>query len=152
MKSSTDEKTPPENGKTIPGTASARGSLDKEIIRGVVRLHMGEVKECYERELPGNPGLSGRAEVQFTIAATGQVVASVLQSSTLGNARVENCVVQAVRGWEFPKPHRRRRRRRHLSVQLHPLRPRSRPRPRPGQSPLTIPASWRRRSARGWAR
>ena len=36
--------------------------------------------------------------------ATGQVVASVLQNSTMGNARVENCVVQAVRRWEFPKP------------------------------------------------
>ena len=31
-------------------------------------------------------------------------MASVLQNSTMGNARVENCIVQAVRRWEFPKP------------------------------------------------
>jgi hypothetical protein len=42
--------------------------------------------------------------VQFTIAASGQVIASVLQYSTIANARVENCVVQAVKRWEFPKP------------------------------------------------
>jgi TonB family protein len=42
--------------------------------------------------------------VTFTIAATGQVVTSVVQNSTMGNVRVEGCVVQAVRRWEFPKP------------------------------------------------
>jgi hypothetical protein len=42
--------------------------------------------------------------VQFTISGSGQVIASVLQNSTLGNARVENCTVQAVRRWEFPYP------------------------------------------------
>ena len=34
----------------------------------------------------------------------GQVIASVLQNSTMSNAKVENCTVQAVRRWEFPKP------------------------------------------------
>ena len=48
--------------------------------------------------------LGGRIMVQFTIAASGHVIASVLQNSTMSNARVENCTVQAVRRWEFPKP------------------------------------------------
>jgi TonB family protein len=81
-----------------------RGSLDKEIIRRIIRRHINEVKYCYETELTKKADLSGRVAVQFTIAATGQVIASVLQSSTMGNIRVENCVVQAVRRWEFPKP------------------------------------------------
>ena len=55
-------------------------------------------------ELTKKPELGGRIMVQFTIAASGQVIASVLQNSTMGNARVENCTVQAVRRWEFPKP------------------------------------------------
>jgi TonB family protein len=88
----------------IPGQANVRGSLDKEIIRRIIRRHINEVKYCYEQELTRKPELGGRVAVQFTIAATGQVVASVLQNSTMGNARVENCVVQAVRRWEFPKP------------------------------------------------
>jgi TonB family protein len=88
----------------IPGQANVRGSLDKEIIRRIIRRHINEVKYCYETELTKKADLSGRVSVQFTIAATGQVIASVLQSSTMGSVRVENCVVQAVRRWEFPKP------------------------------------------------
>jgi len=88
----------------IPGQANVRGSLDKEIIRRIIRRHINEVKYCYEQELTKKPDLGGRIMVQFTIAATGQVVASVLQNSSMGNAKVENCTVQAVRRWEFPKP------------------------------------------------
>jgi hypothetical protein len=88
----------------IPGQAAVRGSLDKEIIRRIIRRHINEVKYCYEQELTKKPDLGGRIMVQFTIAASGQVIASVLQNSTMSNARVENCTVQAVRRWEFPKP------------------------------------------------
>ena len=88
----------------IPGQANVRGSLDKEIIRRIIRRHINEVKYCYEQELTKKASLGGRIMVQFTIAASGQVIASVLQNSTMGNAKVENCTVQAVRRWEFPKP------------------------------------------------
>jgi len=88
----------------IPGQANVRGNLDKEIIRRIIRRHLNEVKYCYEQELAHRPGLGGRVMVQFTIAASGQVIASTLQNSTVGDSRVEACTVQAVRRWEFPKP------------------------------------------------
>jgi TonB family protein len=88
----------------IQGQATVRGSLDREIIRRIIRRHINEVKFCYEGELIKNARLAGRVSIQFTISGTGQVIASVLQSSTMGNLRVESCVVQAVRRWEFPKP------------------------------------------------
>ena len=88
----------------IPGVPNVRGQLDKEIVRRIIRRHINEVKYCYEQELTKQPGLGGRIMVQFTIGASGQVIASVLQNSTLGNGRVENCTVQAVRRWEFPAP------------------------------------------------
>ncbi len=90
--------------EVMPGQANVRGSLDKEIIRRIVRRHMNEIKYCYEQELLKKPELGGRVAVQWTISASGQVVSSVLSSSTLSNARAENCIVQAVRRWEFPKP------------------------------------------------
>ena len=88
----------------IPGTAEVRGSLDKELIRRIIRRHINEVKFCYERELTRNAGLQGRVMVQFTISGTGSVMASIVQSSTLGNPGVEQCIAGAVRRWEFPKP------------------------------------------------
>jgi len=81
-----------------------RGSLNREIIRRIVRRHINELRFCYERELQARPDLSGRVVIQFTIAATGQVVASVVQQSTLRHAAVEGCIALAVRRWLFPRP------------------------------------------------
>jgi TonB family protein len=89
----------------LQSIGEVRGSLDREIIRRIIRRHINEVRFCYEKELAAHRDLSGRMVVQFNIAPTGQVLASVLQSSTVGNVRVESCTVQAVRRWEFPKPY-----------------------------------------------
>jgi TonB family protein len=93
------------DGKALPpDPAEPRGSLDKEIIRRVIRRHINEVKACYEPQLTTFPDLSGRIMVRFTIGATGDVIAAVLENSTMGNAAVESCALQAVRRWQFPKP------------------------------------------------
>jgi metallo-beta-lactamase class B len=81
-----------------------QGDLDKEIIRRIIRRHINEVKYCYEKELLKQPFIGGRIMVQFTVAASGEVIASLLQSSTMGSATVDTCVVQAVRRWQFPMP------------------------------------------------
>ena len=90
----------------ILGDGSVRGTLDKEIIRRVVRRHLNEVKYCYQQALPRRPTLEGRLVTQFTIAPTGHVLAAFVQSSTLQATEVEACVVNAVRRWEFPAPDR----------------------------------------------
>jgi hypothetical protein len=81
-----------------------RGSLSAEIVRRIVRRHLNEIQYCYVKELSAWPTLRGELVVQFSIAVTGQVVASKIQRSTLSNTRVETCVSQAVRRWLFPKP------------------------------------------------
>ena len=88
----------------VPGIVHVNGTLDKEIIRRTVRRHLNEVKYCYEQALLTRPSLSGRIVVQFAIAPTGRVLSSVVQSSSLGVAAVDSCVVNAVKRWEFPQP------------------------------------------------
>jgi hypothetical protein len=88
----------------ILGVASVRGTLDKEIIRRIVRRHLNEVKYCYDQALVKQPKLDGRLVAQFTIAGNGQVIASLKSSSTLGSPAVEMCVVNAIKRWEFPAP------------------------------------------------
>lgn len=80
------------------------GDFDRELIRRVIRRHLPEVKYCYERELTRNQSLAGRVQVRFLIGATGAVQFSGLQSSDLGNPVTEQCIVSAVKRWEFPKP------------------------------------------------
>lgn len=88
----------------VPSSATVRGALDKEIVRRVVRRHLNEVRYCYESSLARRPSLAGRVVTSFTIAPTGRVLSSLLQSSTLADAAVEACIVGAVRRWEFPAP------------------------------------------------
>jgi TonB family protein len=84
--------------------AEVRGGLSPDVIRRVVRRHLNEVRFCYEQQLARVPDLAGRVTVQFLIAPSGAVQSSALRSSDLGSARVEQCVVQAVRRWTFPRP------------------------------------------------
>ena len=95
---------PSSTPQFIPGQPTVRGGLDKEIIRRVIRRHMNEIRFCYEQELPRQPDLAGRVAVNFTIVPSGVVAAAVVQSSTLGNPRAENCLLEAVRRWSFPQP------------------------------------------------
>jgi TonB family protein len=85
---------------------TTRGTLDKEIIRRVVRSHLNEIRFCYEQSLLRRPSLSGRVVVQFTIAPTGRVLVSALQSSTIAEPALSSCVVEATRRWEYPRPDR----------------------------------------------
>jgi hypothetical protein len=88
----------------VPSGPIVRGGLDKEIVRRVVRQHLNEVRFCYEQSLARRPSLAGRVVASFSIAPTGRVLSSVLQSSTLGEPTVEACIVGAVRRWGFPAP------------------------------------------------
>jgi hypothetical protein len=88
----------------IDGGAAVRGGLDKEIVRRVVRKHLNEVRFCYEQSLARRPALAGRVVASFTIAPTGRVLASLLQSSTLSEPTAEACIVSAIRRWDFPAP------------------------------------------------
>ncbi len=95
---------PIQTPEIIISEGHVRGSLDREIVRRIIRRHINEVRFCYEQELVTHRTLGGRMVVQFNIAPNGQVLGSVLQSSTLGNVRVESCTVKAIGRWEFPKP------------------------------------------------
>jgi TonB family protein len=81
-----------------------RGSLSREQIRDVVRMHLTEVRGCYERELVANPALTGRVTVHFVIGASGRVTSATVESSTMPDTAVAACVEQAILTWIFPPP------------------------------------------------
>jgi hypothetical protein len=99
-------KKPRRSGGPEPRAEGVRvkGSLDKEIIRRVIRTHLNEVRYCYQKELNAKPDLDGRIVVRFTIAQTGQVVISKVDQSSLSDTNVESCLTQATLRWTFPRP------------------------------------------------
>jgi TonB family protein len=82
-----------------------KGHIDKEIIRRIVQRHIGELKDCYERELVTKRRLGGEAILEFTISTAGEVDEAHLRGSTLRSPRAESCMVAAIRTWGFPYPH-----------------------------------------------
>jgi TonB family protein len=89
--------------KMSAGTPVTKGSLDKEIIRRVVRRNESQVRFCYEQGLHANPDLKGRVEIKFLIAPTGAVQNSAVAKTEVGN-QVGQCIANAVRRWTFPAP------------------------------------------------
>lgn len=90
--------------QVIPGKPIISGSLDREIIRRIIRQHRAEYQYCYEKELQTKRDLNGKIVVKFTIAGNGNVIQSSVVESTMGNAAVERCLVSRIRRWVFPEP------------------------------------------------
>lgn len=86
------------------GTPVIYGSLDKEIIRRVVRENMAQIKYCYERELTRTPGLYGKVTMKWIINGNGKVSKASVAETQMKNKTVEDCMARRIRGWNFPKP------------------------------------------------
>ena len=90
------------DGEGPPWRNNAVGSLDKEIIRRVIRSRIGEVASCYDRGLTGRPTMQGRVAIQFTIMGDGSVQTVRLHNTTMENAFVEDCVLRSACDLRFP--------------------------------------------------
>lgn len=97
-----------DRGTKVPrvraASATVQGAIDKDIIRRVVRAHINEVSHCYNQGLVRDPNLEGRVAVQFTIGPTGSVGMAVVESSSVRDASVSQCIAKSVKRWKFPKP------------------------------------------------
>lgn len=95
---------PPLRGITVQGGAvtSTGSSGYRNDIRRVIGSKSRRVKYCYARAMQRNPNLQGRVVVHFTIAADGSVARAHVTSGV--GAKLDACVVAAVRGAVFPPP------------------------------------------------
>ncbi|MGO8969515.1 MAG: adventurous gliding motility protein GltG [Myxococcaceae bacterium] len=80
------------------------GSIDRELIRRVVRSHLDQLRYCYEVQLTKNPKLSGKVAVKWVVTEQGTVSSSVVIQTTTGNNELDTCVAGRVLTWVFPKP------------------------------------------------
>jgi hypothetical protein len=90
-----------------PGLDVSRLPFDAESIRQVVRFHMPEIQECYEKVLADSgERVEGRVMAGFTIDLNGNVseLQALPKKSTVKDERVIDCVLLKVRRWAFPKP------------------------------------------------
>jgi hypothetical protein len=96
--------TQPRGAGSSGDAQSPQSSQSSNGIQAVVRSRLFEVRRCYERGKMDEPELKGRVTVRIAIPPSGGVASALVESSSLGNSRVEGCIVDAVRGWPFPAP------------------------------------------------
>lgn len=84
------------------GRVAAKGSLDPEIVRRWIKRNIMKLSYCYDRELAGNTKLLGTVTTKLTIGSNGAVTSA--KASGMNDKNVESCVVQVIKGIEFPKP------------------------------------------------
>ena len=72
------------------------------LIDKLVRQASKEIRRCYDEGLARRPELEGSALLRFDIESDGRLAPVELQSSTLGDARVESCLTAVVQKWRFP--------------------------------------------------
>lgn len=104
----------PENASMPPDAPLAKNSstpedapqgvLPKKVIQQVINSHRAKIRFCYEKVLQHNKGLEGRVMLQWRIGQTGKVTRARVEESTLNSPTVEECLVEEVYAWEFPKP------------------------------------------------
>jgi hypothetical protein len=90
----------------VAGNATVIGSIDKELIRAVIKEHAQQIRFCYEEQLAVNPKLAGKVVIRWTIDADGNASnASVDGGGTsLADDKVHQCMMARIVSWQFPKP------------------------------------------------
>ena len=84
----------------------SRMLFDGESVRTVVKFHMPEILECYEKVMADTgTRLQGRVVVGFIVDTNGNVTDArvLVKKSTLKDDRVHDCVL-LMKYWPFPKP------------------------------------------------
>lgn len=86
-----------EGGGDIGGS----GEFDSSVVVSAIKLRIGAIKICYERELKRNPSLAGKVTVQFSIQPQGNVTDVNVTGNSTGDSAVAECVASAVRRFRF---------------------------------------------------
>ncbi len=89
----------------IPSETVIVGSMDPDIIRKILRDHIPQFRFCYQKELDkNNSRTQGVVKMVFTIGASGSVSRAGVQGASRLPSPVKRCVVNVLRGIQFPKP------------------------------------------------
>lgn len=98
-------------GKRVPrirhAKAQVTGSLDRDIIRRVMRAHNNSLRACYEPVLAVDPNASFKLSIGFVIDGSGRVSAELTWSKdsvTEVEDSFDACLKTALERIRFPKP------------------------------------------------
>ena len=98
-----EERTPPGGRITLrpaPQPLTLR-SASEIVIATIQNRYMHGLKRCYTRALAGEPSLSGKVKLSFTVTETGKTADAEARGLT---TEVDACIEGQMVGWRFPIP------------------------------------------------
>jgi hypothetical protein len=88
--------------EAMEGRVTVVGSLDKDVIRRVIKRAMPAIKYCYEQGLLQNKNLAGKVSIYFVISNNGTVASATPKAGI--SATVDQCVAKKISQLAFPNP------------------------------------------------
>ncbi len=89
----------------IPSETVVLGSMDPDVIRRILMDNLPKFRYCYQSELEKSGAeLQGVIKLNFVIGASGNVSQAGVDDSSSLPAPVKRCVVDVLRGIQFPEP------------------------------------------------
>ena len=76
--------------------------LTRDEVGEVIHQHISEVRYCYESSMLRLPQVEGKLLMGFTISGNGTVRTAEVKSSTLPDAKLDDCILRRLVGWKFP--------------------------------------------------
>ena len=80
------------------------GTLNRDAISKTVAQGEGALRFCYEEALIRKSKISGRIVLVLNISPLGELETVEVESSSVDDKSLENCVIKKVKRWHFPKP------------------------------------------------
>lgn len=91
-------------GKMQIGEGGSQGFCQQKHIEAVIKLRARAIRACYEAELQLRDDLTGKVVIRWYIDAEGRVDGARVNDSTLGNEKVESCMLAVIGRMHFQKP------------------------------------------------
>ncbi|MFN8369342.1 MAG: AgmX/PglI C-terminal domain-containing protein [Bacteriovoracaceae bacterium] len=89
----------------IPSDTIVLGSMDPDIIRRILREHIPQFRYCYQKDLDRTKSeVEGVIDLNFNIGASGSVSKAGVKGSTPISTDVQSCVINVLKGIQFPEP------------------------------------------------
>jgi TonB family protein len=86
------------------GGSSVDEGLTKDEVGEVIHRHLSEVRYCYESAMLRTPDVEGKLMTNFVIGPNGMVKSTEVKSSSLPDARLDDCILRRLATWKFPLP------------------------------------------------
>lgn len=79
-----------------------RQSLSPSDIQRTINSRKRSVKICYEQSLRGQDSLRGKIEIRVTIAPSGEVTDTAIETPAFKGSRIGKCIAEKISEWRFP--------------------------------------------------